>query len=63
MPPDLASTLVLAGGLDVNNVADAIREIRPAAVDVSSGVEAAKGIKDQSKVRDFIANVRAADGV
>ena len=63
VPPDLASSLVLAGGLDVDNVADAIREIRPAAVDVSSGVESAKGIKDQSKVRDFIANVRAADGV
>lgn len=63
VPPDLASSLVLAGGLDVNNVADAIRETRPAAVDVSSGVESAKGIKDQNKVRDFIANVRAADGV
>ena len=63
VPPELASTLILAGGLHVDNVADAIREIRPAAVDVSSGVESAKGIKDQRMMRDFIANVRAADGM
>jgi len=63
VPAELASTLVLAGGLGVDNVANAIRRIRPAAVDVSSGVESAKGIKDKRMMRDFIANVRAADCV
>jgi len=63
VPSELASSLILAGGLDVENVANAISEIRPAAVDVSSGVESAKGIKDQQMMRDFINNVRAADNV
>ncbi len=63
VPPELASSLILAGGLDVGNVANAIREIRPAAVDVSSGVESDKGIKDHQMMREFIANVRAADGL
>lgn len=63
VPAELASSLILAGGLDVQNVANAIREIRPAAVDVSSGVESVKGIKDQQMMREFITNVRAADGI
>ena len=62
VPLQLASTLVLAGGLDAQNVADAIREIRPAAVDVSTGVESAKGIKDAHMMRSFVSSVRAADG-
>jgi phosphoribosylanthranilate isomerase len=57
--------LVLSGGLTPANVADGIRQLRPRckslAVDVSSGVEAAKGIKDAAKIRDFVAAVRAAD--
>lgn len=61
VPAELAPTLILAGGLYVDNVADAVRKIRPAAVDVSSGVESAKGIKDEQMMRDFIANVRMAD--
>jgi phosphoribosylanthranilate isomerase len=53
--------LILAGGLDADNVGDAIRRTRPYAVDVSSGVEAAKGVKSAAKIERFIAAVRAAD--
>lgn len=61
IPPDLPLPLVLSGGLSPENVADAVRRIRPAAVDVSSGVEAGKGIKDHQRMADFVAAVRAAD--
>lgn len=54
--------IILSGGLDVLNVAEAVRRVRPAAVDVSSGIEVAKGIKDAEKMRAFVAAVRAADG-
>jgi phosphoribosylanthranilate isomerase len=53
--------LVLAGGLDEDNVASAIRRVRPVAVDTSSGVETAPGIKDPRRIAGFIAAVRSAE--
>jgi phosphoribosylanthranilate isomerase len=53
--------IILSGGLRPENVGDAVRLVRPFAVDVSSGVERLPGRKDYRKVREFIANVRHAD--
>lgn len=61
IPPGLPGFLVLSGGLTAANVGDAVRRVRPAAVDVSSGVEMGKGIKDHAKIAAFVAAVRAAD--
>lgn len=61
IPAGLARPVVLSGGLTVANVAEAIRRVRPWAVDVSSGVEAAKGVKDAAKIAAFIQGVRDAD--
>ncbi len=65
IPAGLGKPIVLSGGLDAGNVGAAIARVRPAAVDVSSGVEVseqAKGIKDAQKMRDFIAAVRGMGG-
>jgi len=62
VPPKFDRPLVLSGGLDAANVGEAVRRLRPWAVDVSSGVESAKGIKDAAKMAAFIAQVRDADG-
>ncbi len=61
IPPELPGFLVLSGGLTAANVGEAIERVRPVAVDVSSGVEAGKGIKDHSKIAAFVAAVRNAD--
>ncbi|MBI3713705.1 MAG: N-(5'-phosphoribosyl)anthranilate isomerase, partial [Burkholderiales bacterium] len=57
----LAPRVVLSGGLSVQNATDAVSRVRPFAVDISSGVELAKGVKDAAKVRAFIHAVRLAD--
>ena len=61
IPPSLPLPVVLSGGLDAGNVAAAIERVRPWAVDVSSGVEADKGIKDAAKIAAFMRGVRDAD--
>jgi phosphoribosylanthranilate isomerase len=61
LPRRRPGALVLAGGLEAGNVAEAIARVRPEAVDVSSGVESAPGVKDAGHIREFIAAVRAAD--
>jgi phosphoribosylanthranilate isomerase len=60
IPGGLPLPVVLSGGLTVENVVEAVRKVRPAAVDVSSGVESAKGIKDARKIAAFIKEVRSA---
>ena len=69
LPKGLPQPVVLSGGLSAVNVAEAIRRVRPSAVDVSSGVEARdaagqpiKGVKDPARIAAFIEEVRNADG-
>jgi len=67
IPKDLPLPVILSGGLDAENIAAGIEQVRPYAVDVSSGVEASKGIntqkgiKDAAKVARFIQEIRQAD--
>ena len=61
IPQGLSRPIILAGGLTVDNVVQAIDQVRPYAVDVSGGVEKSKGIKDYDKIRAFMHNVRATN--
>jgi phosphoribosylanthranilate isomerase len=62
VPHQRPRPLILSGGLTSSNVREAIRLVQPWGVDVSSGVESAKGIKDPAKIAAFMAEVRNADG-
>ena len=62
IPSKLPLPLILSGGLNAGNVAEAVRCVQPWAVDVSSGVEAAKGIKDAVRIIEFVAGVQHAHG-
>jgi len=61
IPQDLSLPVILSGGLHAGNVAEAVKQVRPYAVDVSSGVEAGKGIKDAAKIAAFINEVNKID--
>jgi len=59
--PALSRPVIVAGGLDADNVISCIQQVNPYAVDVSSGIESAKGEKDMIKMRDFVQSVRIAN--
>lgn len=61
VPAQQAQRIILAGGLTAANIAGAIRQLRPYAVDVSGGIEQAKGVKDPDKMTDFMKGVRDGD--
>jgi phosphoribosylanthranilate isomerase len=62
IPGKFDAPVILAGGLDPHNVADGVRRVRPYAVDVSSGVEVAKGIKSADRIAQFVREVRRGEG-
>ncbi len=61
VPEHLVGKIILAGGLTPENVSEAIRRVRPWAVDVSGGVEAGKGIKDKQKMQKFMRGVQLGE--
>jgi phosphoribosylanthranilate isomerase len=61
IPRDLAGEVILAGGIDPSNVVQALRQVRPYALDVSGGVERSKGIKDAGKIAALLRGVRHGD--
>jgi len=61
VPADLAGNIILAGGLDADNITHAIQTVKPYAVDVSGGVESSKGVKSPEKIRQFMQGVKIAD--
>ena len=63
IPQNLSLPLILSGGLNAKNICAAIKEAKPWAVDVSSGVEVSKGIKDADKIADFMTGVRNGESL
>ncbi|MGZ4954670.1 MAG: phosphoribosylanthranilate isomerase [Methylobacter sp.] len=63
IPEHCALPIILAGGLDINNAKQAVQAVRPYALDVSSGVEAEKGVKDALKMAAFIREVNEGDRI
>ncbi|CEP35883.1 MULTISPECIES: phosphoribosylanthranilate isomerase [unclassified Halomonas] len=61
IPANLAKPVILAGGLSAANIADAVRQVAPYAVDVSGGIEASHGCKDADKMASFVRYVALAD--
>lgn len=61
IPESHRNSIVLAGGLNAQNIFQAVKQLRPYAVDVSGGVELSPGVKDSQKINEFIANVHLAD--
>ncbi len=62
IPPELRQQIILAGGINPDNVAECITRIKPYAIDVSSGVESSPGRKDQGKMKQLMKQVRLTDG-
>lgn len=61
IPKNIQGQIALAGGLTADNVADAISQVRPFAVDISSGVESSGGIKDEALIKAFMSEVKRVD--